>query len=198
MPYLGVGLVFLLYGLLFPISQPWDYIKLVILGAVAFYVFGLVFRGEVMRTYMPVETGDAQTDQLLAEVQESISAFRIANDRIADATVSANIEDIEWVCKKIMDRLQEQPDLYGQLRSFLRYYLPTTRKLLDARAMLEQERMDGKSAKQVRERTDRVLPEIEKAFRRQLEALDQNRYLDLQVEIDVLEGMLKSDGLSNR
>ena len=30
---------------------------------------------------------------------------------------------------------------------------------------------------------------------RLLEAIDKHRYLDLQVEMDVLEGMLKSDGM---
>ncbi len=195
MPYLATGLSFLAYGLLWPIASLWDYVKVAAVATVVFVISRGVWPAKRVRVELPPDTGDAQADQLLVEARDAIAAFRAANDRIQDAKVSACIEGIEKSCGKILVRLEEQPALYGQLRTFLRYYLPTTRKLLEARASLEREGMEGKNARLVCERTDRVLPEIERAFEKQLEALDQHRYLDLQVEIDVLEGMLKSDAL---
>ena len=37
--------------------------------------------------------------------------------------------------------------------------------------------------------------EIDKAFRKQVEALDEYRFIDLESEMDVMRDMLKSDGL---
>ena len=101
----------------------------------------------------------------------------------------------ERICLQILAKLEEQPDLYSQLRTFLRYYLPTTRKILDNRALIEQRgMMDEENAKAVCERTDRLLPEIRRAFQKQLDALNEHSYLDVEVEMDVLEGMMKGDG----
>ncbi|MCL1796647.1 MAG: 5-bromo-4-chloroindolyl phosphate hydrolysis family protein, partial [Clostridia bacterium] len=141
------------------------------------------------------DTGDKQADQLLSEARETLVAIHAANDRIEDPNVSRCVDGIETSCIAILSRLEELPALHGQLRTFLRYYLPTTRKILDARASLEEGGMRVESELRVAARADRVLPEIQRAFERQLEAIDKHRFLDLQVEMDVLEGMLKSDGL---
>ncbi|MEG0767903.1 MAG: 5-bromo-4-chloroindolyl phosphate hydrolysis family protein, partial [Clostridia bacterium] len=116
-----------------------------------------------------------------------------ANDAIADAPLSACIDRIEQACRTILQRLEETPSLQPQLRTFLRYYLPTTVKLLAARAQLEPEQAESENARQTRARTERVLAQIDASFQKQLEALDKNRYMDIQVEMDVLEGMLRSD-----
>ena len=42
----------------------------------------------------------------------------------------------------------------------------------------------------------RLLPEIRRAFQKQLDALNEHNYLDVEVEMDVLEGMMKGDGLA--
>jgi hypothetical protein len=40
-----------------------------------------------------------------------------------------------------------------------------------------------------------MLGQIDKAFAKQAEAVEGHRFLDIQVEMDVLEGMLKSEGI---
>lgn len=195
-PFLVAGLAFLLYGLTTSIVSVWDYALGAGILAIGYAVGRAVFKDEVVRIEMKPDTGDVNANQLLLEAREALVAIRAANDRIADEKVSRNIEGIESSCLKILDRLEADTELYGQLRTFLRYYLPTTRKLLDARAAIEQGGVSSQSAAQVSERTDRILPAIRQAFEKQLEALDKHRYLDLQVEIDVMEGMLKSGGLS--
>ena len=40
-----------------------------------------------------------------------------------------------------------------------------------------------------------AVSEIDKAFRKQVEALDEYRFIDLESEMDVMRDMLKSDGL---
>ncbi len=197
MPYYAAGAAFLLCGLIMSVSSLFDYLLMAGVGVIVFAVARGVWPDKRVRIDLPPDTGDMQTDQLLTEARQMLTTFRTANDRIADPKVSACIEGIEASAVQILARLEEQPALYGQLRTFLRYDLPTTKKLLDARAAIEQGGMHSENGKAVCARTDRVLPEIQRAFDRQLEALDKHKYLDLQVEMDVLEGMLKSDGLAD-
>ncbi len=191
-PFLLAGLAFLLYGLKFPIASWFDYVKVIVVTVVVYAVCRGIWRDERTEEELPPDTGDQACNQLIQEARDTLAQIRSSNERIADPTVSRCIEEIDGTCGEILKRLEEQPALQGQLRTFLRYYLPTTNKLLAARADLDG--LDVTNAAAVRDRTDRVLPEIQSAFTRQLEAIDKHRFLDLQVEMDVLEGMLKSDG----
>ena len=47
----------------------------------------------------------------------------------------------------------------------------------------------------MRARISEALGVIDKAFQRQVEALDEYRFIDLESEMDVLRDMLRSDGL---
>lgn len=195
-PFLAAGLAFLLIGIFTPIVRVWDYLFAVVIACAAFFASRLIFKDLEEKIELPPNTGDAQTDQLMAEARTMLASFHGFDEQIEDPVVSAHIVGIEQKCTQILARLQEQTTLYSQLRTFLRYYLPTTHKILEARAAIEKSRENSENAKLVLSRTDRVLPEIEKAFEKQLEALDKHRYMDIQVEMDVLEGMLKADGLS--
>ena len=156
-----------------------------------------VFADTALSNARTKDTGDAQCDALLKEAREALAAIRKTDDGIADEGVSQCIREIDQICRQILLKLEEQPELYSQLRTFLRYYLPTTRKILDNRALIEQRgTMDDENARAVCERTDRLLPEIRRAFQKQLDALNEHNYLDVEVEMDVLEGMMKGDGLA--
>lgn len=80
--------------------------------------------------------------------------------------------------------------MLSSLRTFLRYYLPATLKLLDARARLEND-LDAQMAEKIRE----AMRAVQAAFHKQLDALNEFRFINLESEMDVLSDMLKSDGL---
>lgn len=125
---------------------------------------------------------------------DAMRRIREANDIIKDEPLSAQIDSIENSCAQILSILEQRPKLLPDLRSFLRYYLPTTLKLLEARAKLE-DTANTRKAREVRLRISEAVGAIDKAFLKQLEALDAYRFLDLESEMDVLRDMLKADGL---
>ena len=142
-------------------------------------------------------SGVGDTDDVAVVIREGRDAMRRirhANDLIPDPELSAQIDSIENSCGQILSILEQRPQLLSQLRTFLRYYLPTTLRLLEARAKLENN-ADTPKAREVRSRISVAVGEIEKAFRKQVEALDEYRFIDLESEMDVLRDMLKSDGL---
>ena len=133
-------------------------------------------------------------DTIIKQGKKALLQIERANDLIPDRELSEQIDSIETSCRLILQRLEERPDLLPQLRSFLRYYLPTTLKLLNARAKLDRTAKTTK-AKEVRNRISKALGEIDSAFKKQLDTLDEYSFVDLESEIDVLTDMLKADGL---
>ena len=116
---------------------------------------------------------------------------RMVEDLIHTGDVGAGADN----CRQILQRLEEQPNMLSQLRTFLRYYLPATLKLLNARAALEAEVNAGGSP-QIAARIAKAVGEVQSAFHKQLDALNEFRFINLESEMDVLADMLKSDGLT--
>lgn len=148
---------------------------------------------EVVVEHAP-KSGDSACDAMILEGRASLKQIRTLNDQIADPVLSAKIDSIENSCRLILKRLEEQPAMLSSLRTFLRYYLPTTLKLLDARAKLENGATSQTAAK-MRQKVSDALGVIDDAFKKQLSALDEYRFLNLESEMDVLTDLLKSDGL---
>ena len=140
------------------------------------------------------QSGDSACDAMITEGRESLKQIRALNDRIADPALSARIDSIEESCRTILKRLEEQPAMLSSLRTCLRYYLPTTIKLLDARAKLETG-ATSEAAVRMRKKVSDALAVIDDAFKKQLTALDEFRFLNLESEMDVLTDLIKSDGL---
>ena len=140
------------------------------------------------------ENGDDEVSEVIREGRAAMRRIRHANDLIPDPELSAQIDSIENSCGQILSILEQRPKLLSQLRTFLRYSLPTPLRLLEARAKLEKSANTPK-AREVRMRISQAVSEIDKAFRKQVEALDEYRFIDLESEMDVMRDMLKSDGL---
>ena len=146
------------------------------------------------RSDEPFFSEDADAAEVVRAGQDAMRRIRHANDIIADEALSAQIDSIENSCAQILNILAQRPQLLSQLRTFLRYYLPTTLKLLEARARLEDSARTSK-AREVRARISEAVGAIDKAFLKQVAALDAYRFIDLESEMDVLRDMLKADGL---
>jgi len=194
-PFVLAGLAVLAYALILGIGTLSSYLLSAGLGLLAFAAGKRAFPDRVVEVERAARSGDAQVDALIAEARAQLAAVRAANDAIAEPALSAQIDDIEATCRTILARLEEQPGMLSSLRTFLRYYLPTTLKLLDARAKLENEVEAGNGA-QIAARIREAMEAVRLAFRKQLEALDEFRFISLESEMDALRDMLKSEGLS--
>ena len=140
------------------------------------------------------QSESADVAAVICEGHDALRRIRRANDLIPDPELSAKIDSIEASCGQILSILEQRPQLLPQLRTFLRYYLPAALRLLDARAKLENTASTPK-AREVRQRISDALGVIDKAFLKQVEALDEYRFIDLESEMDVLRDMLRADGL---
>ena len=194
-PFVCAGVGVLLVALTLGIGTRAQYLIAAAAGAAAFVAGRKAFPDRVIEVERAPQSGKAEVDALIAEARGQLDAIAAANDAIAEQELSAQIDDIEATCRRILALLEEQPNMLSSLRTFLRYYLPATLKLLDARARLENEVQQGQSA-QIAARIREAMAAVQTAFHKQLDALSEYRFINLESEMDVLADMLKSDGLT--
>ncbi|MBP3657244.1 MAG: 5-bromo-4-chloroindolyl phosphate hydrolysis family protein [Clostridia bacterium] len=193
-PFVVAGAAVLLYAVVLGIGSVFSYILAALVGAAGFFAGKKLFPDCVIEVEIAPKSGNAEVDALILEARAQLEKINAANNAIADPVLSAQIDEIGATCRQILARLEEQPNMLSSLRTFLRYYLPATLKLLDARAKLEGEINAGQNA-QIAARISEAMGNVQSAFRKQLDALNEFRFINLESEMDVLSDMLRSDGL---
>ena len=140
-PIYLIGGVWLVFALFFSLHTLADYALCAVVSAAVFVVGKAVFPDRVYQ--MPGEqveqpekkqetTGDPELDKLIQERDRAVSEMRRLNDSIEDETISAQIDHLEEVTRKIIGEVVKQPKKLPQIRRFLNYFLPTTLKILNA------------------------------------------------------------------
>ena len=196
-PFLLAGVAVLAYAVIFGVGTVSDYLLAAGVGLLAYAGGKKIFPDRVIEVERAAQSGNSEVDALITEARSQLAAIRAANDAIAEPALSAQIDDIEATCRTILMRLEEQPQMLSSLRTFLRYYLPTAMKLLDARAKVEREVETGKGA-DFAARVRCAMEDVRKAFHKQLEALNEFRFISLESEMDALSAMLRSEGLTEQ
>ena len=193
-PYVLAGAAVLAVALVLGIGSAFSYVIAAAAFAGALALGRKMFPDRVIEVERAPRSGNAEVDTLIGEARAQLDAIARANDAIAEDALSAQIEDIETTCRTILARLEEQPSMLSSLRTFLRYYLPATLKLLESRAKLEGEVAAGENA-QIAQKIRAAMAQVQAAFHTQLDALNEFRFINLESEMDVLSDMLSGDGL---
>lgn len=148
--------------------------------------------------YQAPEPEPAKTEAEAEDEDEKIlREIRQVNDDIPDEVMSAKIDRIEELTGKILAYQRAHPDKSSQLRSFLNYYLPTTLKILRAYAQLDAQGIEGENISAAKARIEGMMDQVVSGFEKQLDKLFQNEAMDVNTDVQVLENMLKKDGLSD-
>jgi uncharacterized membrane protein YccC len=140
-------------------------------------------------------TGDAEVDSLILRGQQLLEQIRSENDRLPEPEISEQIDTIESIANQIFKAVIDQPKKAAQIRRFMDYYLPTTLKMLVAFRRMEEGNVTGENADNARQRIRSSLDMVIEAFQKQLARLYEDDTLDITTDMDVLETMLKQDGL---
>ena len=204
-PFYTVGVVWVLYALLFPLYTWYQVLLVAALSVLLGWISSKIFRGAV--TYVPIEpepeqpeqpavhTGDPEVDRMIAEGYAYLQQLRLANDAIEDETLSAEMDRMEETCRKIFDFVAENPKKSRQIHRFMQYYLPVTLKLLNSYYKLSRQGIEGENISTTMFHIEGMMHTIVIAFEKQLDALFQDEALDISTDITVLEGMLRQEGL---
>ena len=207
-PIYAVAVLWLVWGLFFPLYRPFHFI-LAIIASVAVFFLGRVLWPD--KTYStpdpapkaekktepakPAGTGNPEIDALIAERDRAVSEMRRLNDNIEDPTISAQIDRLESTTKKIIAHVVQNPGKLPQIRRFLNYYLPTTLKLLNAYDRMDDAGVSGTNIDGTKGKIEDMMDTIAAAFDKQLDALFGDEALDISTDITVMEQMLAREGI---
>lgn len=135
-------------------------------------------------------------EECLSRSELILRKIRADNDLIADEEVSAKIDRIEDLTRKIFAILDKYPEKEKELYSFLNYYLPTTLKTLESYARLEAQGVETQTIHETKQKINGVLDELCSGYEKQLDRLFEHDAVDITADIEVMRKMLQRDGLA--
>jgi 5-bromo-4-chloroindolyl phosphate hydrolysis protein len=149
------------------------------------------------------EEEQKQTDPKIAELEavkkegnDYLKQIRAANDALPEKDISDKLDQLENVTARIFACVAQHPEKLPDIRSFMRYYLPTTLKLVKAYQEFEEQPVQGENIKKAKAEIERALDTVNVAFANLLDKLFEDDVLDISADVSTLETLLKQGGLT--
>ncbi len=203
-PYLAggiaAGVTAVAYASLFPLNRPIHFLIFAGLSALVGWVVYTMATGldtsQKAPAQKPVQaTGNPTVDQLVQQGMKMLADIRAENDGIQDPALTEKINALEDVAKRIFLTVADKPEKAPQIRRFMDYYLPTTLKMLTNYRKLDERGVTGENAEKTKRTVESAMDVVISAFRKQHDQLYQAEALDVSSDVQVLETLLKQDGL---
>lgn len=181
------------------VLPPYTLSNLLILAGLSLMVYavGSVFcPTRVERVPVRYATGSEDVDTLLAGIEENLQKLQTLNDQIPDTVLSRQMDRMAAATHSMLSVVAENPDKARQIDRFARYYLPESLKILGTWASLEKNGVKGQNADQLLQEIRQSAQTMATAFENQLDALYSAEVLDIAADIAVLDGIFKSQNLT--
>lgn len=138
----------------------------------------------------------SEYQELLAEGQSYIRHIHTCNDKIEDPVISEKLDRMEMIVTRIFTEAGRNPDIADDLKKMMSYYLPTTKKLLDAYCELDEQPVPGENIETTKQEITATLDTLNNAFAKLLDDLFEEKAWDISSDISVLNTMLAQEGLT--
>ena len=139
----------------------------------------------------------AKAVEILEEGREYVVFVRQINDIIPDTEELSNkLYRLEETMNRIFAQVKKDPSSADELHKLMNYYLPTTKKLLNAYVELDKQPEVGANITQTKKEIDEAIDIINTAFESLLDSLFQDMAWDISSDISVMKTMMAQDGLT--
>lgn len=136
-----------------------------------------------------------EIQEILREGKGFIAHIHECNDALPGQEISDKLDRLERVVSKIFDQVERKPESAPDLRKMMSYYLPITRKLVDAYRDLDAQQVEGQNIGKTKKEIEDSLDTVNTAFENLLDSFFQNTAWDISSDITVLHTMMAQDGL---
>ena len=137
-------------------------------------------------------------EAIMAEGEAWILKIRRANDALPGEEISRKLDQLESVTRKIFSTVEKKPEKLSEIRRFMKYYLPTTVKLVTAYQEFEAQPVQGANIQTTKQEILDILDTVNNAFAALLDSLYEHDALDISSDITVLKNMLAQEGLTEK
>lgn len=145
---------------------------------------------------VPLTEKQRQVQETVAEGRRYLEEIFQANEALPGEAISAKLDRLYDVTDRILYSVEQQPDKLGEIKQFMKYYLPTTLKLVNAYREFEDNSIQGSNITAAKEEIELSLDTINDGFGRLLNNLFEQDALDISTDIYVLQNMLAREGLA--
>lgn len=132
-----------------------------------------------------------------SEYERIIAAIRQADEDIDDEAMSEKIRRMQTLTAAIFKEVEEHPEKKSQITRFMNYYLPTTLKLLNSYARIEEQGVTGENMAKAKADIEGIADTLVDGYEKQLDTLYRAEAIDIAGDVRVIEQMLRSDGLAD-
>ena len=139
---------------------------------------------------------DPKIQEVLDRGNAYVKEIRRCNDEIPGEEISAKIDRMEAIVRKIFERAEAHPEVIPDLKKLMDYYLPMTVKLLNAYADMDKQPVQGETIRKSKQEIDATLDTLNAAFEKLLDDLFQDAAMDVSSDISVLNTLLAQEGLT--
>lgn len=133
--------------------------------------------------------------KLIRQGSDYITFIHRANDKIPDEQISDKLSQMENVVTRIFEVVRERPEVAPELDKLMSYYLPTTKKLLNAYMELDKQPIEGQNIANTKMEIGATIDTLNVAFEKLLDGLFEDKAWDISSDISVLNTVLAQDGL---
>ena len=132
--------------------------------------------------------------QALEEGEKYIRQVQEANAAIPGDAFSAKLNRMEELIRQIFAVVRRKPDQLYKLRRFMKYYMPTTVKLLKAYQELDAQPA-GETVSGSKKEIEDTVDTINFAYEKLLDSFFEEAAIDISSDISVLQSMFAQEGL---
>ena len=116
---------------------------------------------------------------------------------LEDEKLRKQLNEIHDSVSKIIETITKNPDKAKHTNNFFDYYLPITVKLIDRYDEIENQKLSSKESEEFFKSTNKMIGEIDKAYKKILDGLYQKEIVDMDAEMKVFNSLLKADGFND-
>ena len=130
------------------------------------------------------------------EGQDYLKQLADIKAQIKSLDVAAKISHMEVLAARIFVCASEHPESISRTDKLFKYYFPSVMKLLNVYEDMEKQPIQGENIQKSKREIEESLDTINQALEKLFDEMFQNVAMDISSDIQVLEVMLKQDGLT--
>ena len=186
--------MWILYGLVLPLYKVQHIAMAAGLSIAAYLVAGRFFPGRTVEA--DLDSGDSQINQELKNSRLELEKITAAGKSIQSSVIVQKLNRMQVAGQEILSAVAQKPERASQVRKFMKYYLPTTGKLLEQYQTMAGVDVKGEHINKAMASVENSLDLIAAAFEKQLDQLYRDDAVDMTSDVQVLETMMAGDGLT--
>lgn len=139
----------------------------------------------------------AEVQKVLDEGNEYIRHIRECNDAIPGEIMSQKLATLEDIMIRIFEQIKKNPANVSDVQKMMKYYLPSTRKLIDTYRELDgQPSFGDNNVANTKKEIESTLDVINEAFGKLFDDMFEDAAWDISTEISTMKTMLAKEGLT--